>query len=144
MQGADECPRCGSSRTMMLHVHGDDTDHASCLDCRTIWEPIDPAELSVPGERFSCFKHPCGNCAFRPGSPERSDPQRWDDLMIQIHCGDAVFYCHKGVPLSDEDNESHEHFQTLDGKLDHSRLRMCAGYLAQRLGRLNKERIDAG
>ena len=105
-----------------------------------MWEPFSVADLSEPDDRFSAFKTPCDNCAFRPGSPEREDPDKWQHLQEQIHLGGAVFYCHKGVPVADPgEDESHDHFKKPDGTLDLNQLRLCAGYLATRLGHIYKQ-----
>ena len=130
---------------MRVHFDIDQCMHAYCRQCTCLWEPFDVADLSIPQDRFSTFKAPCDNCAFRPGSPERLDPQKWDDLMIKIHVGEAVFHCHKGVPLADADDpgNSHDHFTNEDGQIDMSKLRVCAGYLAIRLGSFRKGKVKA-
>jgi hypothetical protein len=38
-------------------------------------------------------KVPCHDCAFRPGSPERSDPKVWQQLQAQAQSGQP-FHCH--------------------------------------------------
>lgn len=41
------------------------------------------------------MKSPCGDCAFRPGSPEREE-----DPELTEHCQrDRPFWCHKGMPV---------------------------------------------
>jgi len=39
---------------------------------------------------------PCHDCAFRPGSPERQDPEAWANLKAQTDpaTGMRPFYCH--------------------------------------------------
>ena len=65
----------------------------------------------------------------------RSGPtrHRWADLREQIeHGGYGAFYCHKGVPIG-SDGE-HEHPLRPDGSHDTARMRICAGFVAHRLG----------
>ena len=125
---------------MRVHINGEG-EHAFCMDpkCETTWEPFNPEDLAIPDDRFSVFVRPCDNCAFRPGSPERENPEKWELLQQRIHLGGAVFYCHKGVPVSDGDEESHDHFKTESGALDKAKLRECAGWLATRLAAMRKE-----
>ena len=82
---------------------------------------------------LSIFRRPCDNCAWRKGSPERSDPDKWEHLQQQIHYCGATFYCHKGVPLSDEEGQTHDQPKLPNGKHNTKNMRLCAGYLAQRL-----------
>ncbi|MAK91113.1 MAG: hypothetical protein CMI13_07770 [Oleibacter sp.] len=66
------------------------------------------------GVRKKC----CGKCAFRAGSPERSDPYGWEGAVTGWDRG-AVFFCHEGVPGHDQQEEG-------------APLEVCAGYHATR------------
>ena len=117
-----------------------EAEHASCRACSTMWEPFDARDVEehLRVEEVPIFRAPCDNCAFRQGSQERSDPDRWADLREQIeHGGYGAFYCHKGVPIG-SDGE-HEHPLRPDGSHDTARMRLCAGFVAHRLGQAYRE-----
>ena len=139
MRGADECPRCGSSKVAKIRLPGAGWHHG-CMEsgCSTLWEPFAVEDLMFAEEEFSSFKTPCNNCAFRKDSPERNDPDKWAALMSQFETGMTVFYCHKGVPLSQEEGESHEHPKNPDGTWDKSRMRMCRGFVNMEHGAARK------
>ena len=139
MKGADECPRCGSADAFLFVIH-EEPEHSVCRSCRTEWEPFDPASLATEGDTHGVFMAPCDNCAFRAGSPEREDTDKWSLLMQQIHFGGAVFHCHKGVPVSVEDGKTHDHPVLDDGSHDLARMRPCAGWLATRLATMRSQR----
>lgn len=80
------------------------------------------------GERLSSFKTPCDNCAFRKGSPEQRDPEKWQSLRDAVGYGTGRFYCHKGVPIDPENGVGFAYPK--DGK-DPKKLRLCRGYLNQ-------------
>ena len=128
MIGADQCPRCGSSHTASFIVR-DAGVHAGCLDCNTLWEPFDPAELIDPDDPYSSFRDMCENCAFRPGSPERENKGDWDAMIADLRIRGRPFMCHKGTPISFEEGQSHDHPRNPDGSHDISRMRFCRGYL---------------
>lgn len=44
------------------------------------------------------MRSPCGDCAFRPGSPERE----YDDTLAKHCVRDIPFWCHKGLPVVDD------------------------------------------
>lgn len=139
MKGADQCPRCGSDS--VAHITLVDSSHiAGCTKCQTLWEPFSPSDLSSPNNPNSIFKKPCENCAFRPGSPEREDPVKWQALWEElILTQGSAFFCHKGVPLSTEEGQSHEHPKCPDGTYDTKNMRHCAGWLASKLGYIYKD-----
>lgn len=127
MKGADQCPRCASRRWATLVAPSDfyAEELRVCGNCKTVWEPFDEAELLDPKhEPLGAFKNPCGNCAFRKGSPEHRAgtledirPKGW---------GGPRFYCHKGVPIA----PTTEHgFDYPGGGTDGKKLRLCRGYL---------------
>lgn len=89
------CPACGGGR--IACVMGREFD--VCISCHKLWERIEPGYAFKRDDELMAFDLPCGNCAFRGGSPERADPPRWAELQETLAEG-AEFYCHKGVPLS--------------------------------------------
>lgn len=156
MKGADQCPRCGSRHwaedeqpvtpfyARTLRVCG----NPACLTTGkpTAWEPFSEADLLDEGQRYSSFKEPCNNCAFRPGSPEQKDPARWKELMATLSVGAngwpaGEFFCHKGVPLDiahETESDSGFAYPYKDGKADRKHLRPCRGYLSMRFAQLQK------
>ncbi|WP_010127469.1 hypothetical protein [Sphingomonas sp. KC8] len=111
-----------------------------CLACKALWEPL-PADAppDVDGSPQP-FRKACDNCAFRRGSPERSDEDGWEGMLIGMAGRESAFYCHKGVPLSQPgdgyvaangENPGFRYPLMADGKShDLSRLRVCAGFIA--------------
>ena len=144
MKGADQCPRCASRKwaegeqeitgfyARKLRV---------CANCATAWEPFEEAAIFDPGDRNAAFSAPCDNCAFRPGSPEQRDKERWRELMESLK-GGASFFCHKGVPLDVKHEHGDSGFAYPDQGRDHRKLRLCRGYLntlGKRLGAVAEE-----
>lgn len=132
MKGADQCPRCASRAWIEPGIASPDgfysADVRVCRNCRTIWEPFDPAQLRDPRhEPLGAFIHPCNNCAFRKGSPEQRDQQEFARLRASLARG-AGFYCHKGVPV--EPASEHGFAYPEEGK-NPRKLRLCRGYLNQ-------------
>lgn len=135
MKGADQCPRCASRRW------GDVEQPVTkfyagvlrvCANCATAWEPFEVSDLMDQSDQLSSFNHPCGNCAFRKGSPEQQDKEKWDSKLISMSFGNS-FHCHKGVPVTP--GEGHG----FDYPKKHSELRICRGYLNSIVGpRLNE------
>lgn len=130
MKGADQCPRCGSRKTKDVSQAVTDFYARTirvCGNCRTAWEPFDPAETWDKTDRACSFKHPCNNCAFRKDSPEHADPIGWQGLIDKLGWWDGHFYCHKGVPITP--GEGFAYPQGKDGKPNVKKLRLCRGYL---------------
>lgn len=137
-----QCPKCGSRKVAhdpKLKSGGYGPGMATCLNCKTLWEPFDPEQIWDTSDPHCSFKEPCNNCAFRSGSPEQADPQKWKSLVDQLKCG-AQFFCHKGVPLEPDAEDGFSYPKktlsvSLDGKQiekqigDVTRLRLCRGYL---------------
>ena len=137
------CPKCGSSKLThdpAARHEGYGPGLATCRNCKAIWEPFEPSQIWDATDPHCSFKEPCNNCAFRPGSPEQADPEKWKHLLDQLKCG-ATFNCHKGVPI-DPDAENGYAYPTrtlvvdIPGvprteKLvgDQKKLRLCRGYL---------------
>lgn len=157
MKGADQCPRCASRRygeapqpvtkfySEILRV---------CQNCGTAWEPFDEKDLLDEGMRYSSFKEPCNNCAFRPGSHEQQDTEKWRELMAQLRVDadkglfqSSQFYCHKGVPLDlHHETPSKSGFAypyTDDGKPIVRKLRLCRGYLRMTHAQMQKHFVAA-
>lgn len=67
------------------------------------WEPIYDREQAEPNLAGEPALRPtmCGDCAFRPGSPERASAefaeQNADDLQGMVYNPAAVFWCHEGM-----------------------------------------------
>jgi hypothetical protein len=63
--------------------------------------PVDSAkirEIIASSHVFPTRTKCCEKCAFRSGSPERSDPYGWIRL-VEFWKEDGVpFFCHEGVP----------------------------------------------
>lgn len=69
----------------------------------------------------------CGKCAFRFGSPERSDGYGWVNMM-ELHVEhNLAFFCHETIPGHPQ--------EVKDGT---ERFRLCAGRLATRHLSLDK------
>ena len=135
MKGADQCPLCGSDEIWFVRRHKEQESegYAACRDCGILWEPFDPADIWDPDDEYSPFKVPCNNCAFRGDSPERANPEKWANLVAHIESDPYFgFICHKGVPLSFEEGESHAHPKTESGVVDVSRSRFCRGWMNMR------------
>lgn len=122
------CPKCRSGR-VVVHDTTDLTDVkfygrriATCADCRTAWEPIDDALIWDRSDPCASLSEPCENCAFRPGSPEQADTEKWKEMIASLRAG-AAFYCHKGVPI--EPGSEHGFAYPTDRR----KLRLCRGYL---------------
>ena len=128
MIGADQCPRCESGRIVALKVGG--AVHHGCLKCQTLWEPFDVADLIDDQDPYSSFRTMCGNCAFRPDSPERQDPEGWRGLIESLAYMETPFICHKGVPLAEAgSDDAHDHPKRPDGRHDIARARYCRGWM---------------
>lgn len=91
------CPTCGSDRLACVLPRKVQID--CCLECMKFWERLPDGEPYLTDGEQLPFKIPCDNCAFRGKSQERTDKERWDDLMLQLAHG-GEFYCHKAVPFS--------------------------------------------
>lgn len=128
MKGADQCPKCASRK--WGDVEQPVTSFYAgvirvCGNCGTAWEPFDPADMIDPDERCASFREPCGNCAFRPGSPEQANTVEWKKTIASLKAG-GRFYCHKGVPITPNDGHG---FAYPDHSKTRRNLRLCRGYL---------------
>jgi hypothetical protein len=148
----ERCPACGSHKivTVPASVLPDGVDSRCewqvCRACGAFWEPFPPVYVCDP----ACAE-PCDNCAFRPGSPEQADKEKWksliDSLKPDLSYGHFTgrFYCHKGVPIDMTKGPGNFLFpQTpvlMDGKPvigedgkpvlteDARKMRVCSGFL---------------
>lgn len=134
MKGADQCPKCASRSWAEPRVESGfyAIDVRVCHNCKTIWEPFDPAELLDPKrEPLGAFRHPCNNCAFRKGSPEQRDPEGFAELRGKLGWLGASFYCHKGIPINVENEDGFDYPRDREGNPVPRKLRLCRGYLNQ-------------
>jgi hypothetical protein len=157
------CPACKSKRLHLMPKERFpgievDVDWQGCLDCGEVWEPFPASYVRDP-----VCAEPCDNCAFRPGSPEQRDTERWKQLMASLKPNsegwfNGRFYCHKGVPIDLEVGPGNFKFPTqpvlLDGKpllnqdgsvvttWDVKRMRTCSGFLRM-VWALNDKRSGA-
>lgn len=120
-------------------------EYEVCIDCRKAWERLPAGEVFTRDGEMMAFDKPCDNCAFRGGSPERSDPERWQALQESITYAGGVFFCHKGVPfeLDPEGGDKDFEYPTVETKpvvvmgqelpasVKHEvdKMRICRGYL---------------
>lgn len=137
-----QCPKCGSrsvAHDSKLAFRGYGPGLARCANCRTLWEPFEPDQIWDTSDPHCSFKEPCNNCAFRPGSDEQKDRQKWKRLIDSLKCGSS-FYCHKGVPIEAGAEHGFAYPERvvaveIDGKSvetklpDVKKLRICRGYL---------------
>lgn len=133
------CPACGSPSLVCVVAISID----GCVDCLRFWERLPAGEPYLTDGEPMPFRIPCDNCAFRGQSPERTDTEKWDDLMLRLAHG-AEFYCHKGVPFEYHLGETREkdflyprvkRSATVDGTAheyegyDTEHMRLCRGFL---------------
>ncbi len=137
-----QCPKCGSRKVAFepsLQFQSYGPGLATCRNCKTIWEPFQPEHVWDRDDPYSSFHDPCNNCAFRPGSPEQHDTEKWKSLLDSLKCG-AHFYCHKGVPIEPDAEHGFaypqrtivtkfagQHIETKTS--DRTKLRFCRGFL---------------
>lgn len=125
VRGGGRCPKCGSRSVVTVAVpetgfYSDAIE--ACRNCRAMWEPIDATQVWDPDDPLCSFREPCGNCAFRPGSPEQADTVKWLNLLASLNAG-ASFHCHKGVPIAPDSENG------FDYPTNKAKLRLCRGYL---------------
>ena len=136
IRGSGRCPRCASRKVETVdlpeELHG--SFYAAtievCGNCQAAWEPLERAQVWDPKDPLCSFREPCDNCAFRPGSPEQRDPERWRLLIADLKTNpDAGFYCHKGVPINRQAEDGFDYPRGRDGKPVRHKLRPCRGWL---------------
>lgn len=156
MKGADQCPKCGSRK--FAQGYQEITPFYSkhlriCRNgaCGAAWEFFEQAQLLDEHIQNSSFKEPCENCAFRPGSHEQQDPEKWKELMAKLEIGEdgfprGQFFCHKGVALDIKRlsaTDSGFDYPTKNGKPHASKLRPCRGFLNMTAKQWDKIRAGA-
>lgn len=98
----------GARLWALAHPDEDPTERVPCcsdavydpLEC-TCWTPVYDVEQEQPrppsgAEDLQVRAGMCVDCAFRPGSPERSNPLMADDLMA-LPNRKHPFWCHDGI-----------------------------------------------
>lgn len=134
MKGAGQCPRCASRKVTRVDAEMEGVKFYGrvvevCVNCQAIWEPFDPAQLlDADAPRTSCFREPCDNCAFRPGSHEQQNVEEWKKTMASLKAGGS-FYCHKGVPINPRSENGFDYPLGPDGKALQRKMRLCRGFL---------------
>lgn len=124
---------------------------ASC----TCWEVVfdsDQVVVETPVALGDIEPWPdmCGDCAYRPDSPERNGDERYDhgELLDELPDGEVPFWCHRGMRKVKEwrhplgiviaaDGDYYVPVQA-DGvpyQTDGSPARQCAGWAARRKAR---------
>ncbi|MGE4085950.1 MAG: hypothetical protein AB7H93_23440 [Vicinamibacterales bacterium] len=143
VRGRGRCPRCASrkvGRTELGETGFYGRTVEVCGNCGAAWEPLPPggAHRDSDGSPFP-FPDPCDNCAFRPGSPEQADREKWRTLLASLDEG-GEFFCHKGVPIDPNGADGFAYPVKVDKAAsafagqpvtvhDTRRLRTCRGYL---------------
>lgn len=133
-RGAGRCPRCGCRKVRRCDMPVDlSRDFYGrtleiCVNCKAAWEPFDPAQIWDATDPMCSFRDPCDNCAFRRGSPEQRNKERWAEIMDGLKSG-ASFHCHKGVPIDPGGEHGFAYPHDRDGRPIRSKLRLCRGYL---------------
>ena len=121
------CPHCGNSATEPHHVP-ELGAIMICGACATFFEPETRADPT---------RQTCNDCAFRPGSKERSDAWKWAEIVeVTIVEGRHAFHCHKGLACRLEDDQSgYAYLMPPEGP---AAMTPCAGW------RATKAAFDAG
>lgn len=115
-------------------------------------QPVQPAgKLTIDGGDFVPADRPlmCGDCAYRPGSPERTSDERAAadaEHLEALAYGDRPFWCHQGIrrPIAHE-HPTGEIYAEEDSinytppvahgvpyRADGSPAEVCAGWTARR------------
>jgi hypothetical protein len=150
MRGAGQCPKCGSRKVVQVandkvEFYGKVLEVCRNPACKAAWEPFNPDDLlddHLP--KTSSFKEPCDNCAFRQGSCEQKDPEKWKAMMKELKDAELVggFFCHKGVPLDIHREHGDSGFaypRDKDGKYLKKKMRPCRGWLSMMHAQLSKK-----
>lgn len=132
------CPKCRSTNVVKLPTSVPlprhpapgfyDRELEGCRRCKAIWEAVPRELIWDPPDPLCSFSEPCGNCAFRPGSPEQQDREGWREMIADLQAG-VGFYCHKGVPIDPDSPHGFRYPTRDDGTPDRGRMRLCRGYL---------------
>lgn len=93
------CPKCGSHAPIGFRVIAG-IEYGACGKCGACWEAFPALYVEDP-----VCAEPCDNCAFRPGSPEQEDPEKWKELIASLKpdpdtgLSSGKFFCHKNMPI---------------------------------------------
>jgi hypothetical protein len=135
----EKCPKCNGSNIYMMLLS---IPHSWCMDCASYWESLPSGEPRHEDEPFFPFDTPCNNCAFRKDSPERQNKEQWKELLETLKRSGNHFYCHKGVPIKEDqsnDGVDFEYPKLENGKCDIENMRLCRGYLNYKVYLMMKE-----
>lgn len=123
----DSCPRCGGPVFASIGT-AEGVQMDCCGRCSIVWERE---------ERANPHAERCDNCAFRPGSPEQRDPEKWREIVDGTVRKHGVFYCHKRVPATiGEKGYEFQHEIGADGLVCNAT--ECVGWLDAVLARAYK------
>ena len=127
--------------------------YCTCWEPRFDLEQADP-EPGEPGTRSAL----CQDCAYKPGSPERSGDERYNgdaEFLARITETGERFFCHQGIrravklahPSGAEVEVPPGDYRPpiIDGvpyKADGSAGELCAGWAARRLKVMQRERAS--
>lgn len=127
---ANRCPKCASRSCKQVTAKTDFYAEklSVCNNCGTMWEPFEEAQIWDKDDPRCSFKEPCNNCAFRPGSPEQNDTEKWKALIKSLR-GGGMFYCHKGVPINTAAKDGFDYPYDKEGKPIRAKMRLCRGFL---------------
>jgi len=132
IKGDGRCPKCASRKT--ARAEQPVTAFYSrtlevCGNCGAAWEPIDRTLIWDPDDPYCSFSKPCDNCAFRPGSAEQQDVEKWKETIASLKAG-GQFFCHKGVPLDlTPEGDGFAYPRDAKGDVIVRKMRLCRGYL---------------
>jgi len=115
----------------------------------TCWEPVyDLEQQEIQPGAAAARKSMCGDCAYRPGSPERSGDERYNgdgEFLAAIAQTGDIFWCHQGMrrtvklrhPSGAEVVISTDHYDPpkdagVPFKADGTPSDICAGWSAHR------------
>lgn len=117
------CPTCSSTDVKIAPLIDADTPIAVCMSCAAVFEP----ETRADPERQMC-----DNCAFRPGSVERSNPYGWWDIIeATIVEGRHPFHCHKNLACDFDAKQGSLHFRQPAGGINE--MTPCAGWRSRKI-----------
>jgi len=116
---AGPCLHCSGKKTAVVTIKSRTIQ--ICVSCEKMWHPNSDGITSKTVPLISC----CDDCAFKKGSPERSDPYRWMRMLERFEAG-TEFWCHKDVPTAPD---GYGYRLTKSGKPDARVHRLCRGWL---------------
>ena len=123
---AGRCGGCGSRNLTTVKLPDRGITYGHCRECGRGQD----VELRDWPEAT-----PCDDCAFRKGSPERSDPDKWAGLEELVK-GGGTFHCHKGLP-HDIATGSYAAPDAATG-----RVTVCAGWIGAHVAYLRRLELE--